>query len=124
MIGKLALAITDCPPPDNPKPAQAPMSHTQHSQINALINWKAEIQPPCAIAVHAIPKSAKNGVEGWEVDAAGARWLRVRITAAPEDGKATAALIKLLAKELGCAKSALQLVQGATSRYKRFDYHP
>ena len=38
----------------------------------------------------------------------------------PEDGKANAAVIKLLAKALGVAKSRLVLVRGATSRDKLF----
>jgi len=72
------------------------------------------------LAIHAIPKSSCNKVEGYETDAKGERWLRVRITAAPEDGKANKALIAFLAKEWKIPKSALSLVSGETSRYKRF----
>lgn len=71
------------------------------------------------IAVHAIPKSASNRIEGWECDAAGERWLKVRLTAAPEGGKANKALLILLAKQWKIPKSALSLVSGETSRYKR-----
>ncbi len=46
--------------------------------------------------------------------------IRVYVTTIPEDGKATAAVIKLLAKSLGVAKTRLTLVRGATSRDKLF----
>jgi uncharacterized protein YggU (UPF0235/DUF167 family) len=42
----------------------------------------------------------------------------VRVTAAPEDGKANAAVIALLAKALGVPRSALAIVRGATARDK------
>lgn len=45
---------------------------------------------------------------------------RVHVTAAPEDGKANAAVAALLAQALGVAKSRLTLLRGATSREKVF----
>lgn len=45
---------------------------------------------------------------------------RASVTAAPEDGKANAAVAELLARALGVAKSRLTLVRGATSRDKLF----
>ena len=44
--------------------------------------------------------------------------LKVAVTAPPEDGKANAAVIALLAKEWGVAKSAISVVTGATDRRK------
>lgn len=46
--------------------------------------------------------------------------LRIAVSAAPEDGKANAAVTKLLARALGCAKSDLTLVSGARGRDKVF----
>ncbi|RMC33348.1 DUF167 domain-containing protein [Paracoccus alkanivorans] len=46
--------------------------------------------------------------------------IRVHVTAPPEDGKANAAVVKLLAKSLGVAKSRLTLLRGVTSRDKVF----
>jgi len=42
----------------------------------------------------------------------------VLVTEVPEKGKANAALIKLLAKKLGIAKTSITLVSGDTSRNK------
>ena len=42
----------------------------------------------------------------------------VKVTAAPADGKANEALIKLLAKELGIPKSTINIKSGQTSRHK------
>ena len=71
-------------------------------------------RPGAEIAVRVTPKAARNrfAVE----DGA----LRVYVTVVPEDGKANAAVIKLLAKALGVAKTRLTLVRGATARDKVF----
>jgi len=44
--------------------------------------------------------------------------LLVRVTAPPVDGKANAALCRLLARRLGVAPSAVAVVQGHTGRDK------
>jgi uncharacterized protein (TIGR00251 family) len=44
--------------------------------------------------------------------------LRVRIAAAPADGKANAELIAFFAKSLGCAKKEIRLTSGEKSRLK------
>ena len=46
--------------------------------------------------------------------------IRVYVTVVPEGGKANAAVIKLLAKEIGIAKSRLKLIRGDTARDKVF----
>ena len=66
------------------------------------------------IAVRVTPRASRNAVL---VDGA---TIRVTVTTVPEDGKANAAVVKLLAKALGVAKSRLVLVRGATSRDKLF----
>jgi uncharacterized protein (TIGR00251 family) len=67
------------------------------------------------IAVRVTPRSSRDSIEG--VDEAGE--LRVRLTAAPADGAANAALTSLLAKELRLPKTSVSVVAGATSRHKK-----
>lgn len=71
-------------------------------------------RPGAEISVRVTPKASRNAVER-EGD-----MIRVRVTAPPEDGKANAAVLRLLAKSLGVAKTRLTLVRGATSRDKLF----
>lgn len=72
------------------------------------------IQPGQDFAVRVTPKAARNMVT--HEDGA----IRAYVTTVPQDGKATAAVVKLLAKSLGVAKSRLTLIRGATSRDKVF----
>ena len=44
--------------------------------------------------------------------------LKVAVTSPPVDGEANAAVIELLAKSLGVAKSAVEVIAGASSRRK------
>lgn len=64
------------------------------------------------------PKSKRNEIGRWLDAPDGTRALKVAVTAAPEDGKANAAVIALLAREWGVAKSAISVVAGATDRRK------
>lgn len=44
--------------------------------------------------------------------------IKVAVTAPPVDGEANTAVIELLAKSLGVAKSAVEVIAGTTSRRK------
>lgn len=46
--------------------------------------------------------------------------LRIAVTAAPEKGKANQAIAALIGRELGLAKSSIELIAGETSSHKRF----
>ncbi len=71
------------------------------------------------MAIHLTPKASRAAIEG-VFDAPGAgETLRVKVTAAPEKGKANAALLKLLAKDWRVAPSLLKLVSGGRDRRKR-----
>ena len=59
------------------------------------------------------PRASRNAIE---VD--GER-IMVRVTVAPESGKANDAVVGLLAKRLGVPKRSLQIVRGHKSRDKR-----
>ncbi|HZE18728.1 MAG TPA: DUF167 domain-containing protein [Candidatus Angelobacter sp.] len=63
------------------------------------------------------PKSRANEIVGVRADGA----LRIRVTAAPQDGKANEAVIRLLSEALGLARSAIRLAGGASSREKWVD---
>ena len=60
------------------------------------------------------PRAARAGSAGWRPDGA----LSVRVTAAPVDGQANAAVETLLADALGVRSSAVVIVRGASGRDK------
>jgi len=64
------------------------------------------------------PGASRAKVDGLAVLDDGATVLKLRVTEPPEDGKANAALIRLLAKAWKLPKSSLSLVTGHTDRRK------
>ena len=64
--------------------------------------------------VRVTPKSSTNRV----VAATEIAPMKVFVTAVPENGKANVAVIKLLAKHFGIAKSRIEIVHGETARIK------
>ena len=64
------------------------------------------------------PNASLDRIDGPEVLADGTCVLRLRVRAVPENGKANAAVIQLLAKALSLPKSAVTLVAGDTARLK------
>ena len=67
------------------------------------------------LAVRVQPRSSRNAVEGVRDGR-----LRIRTTAAPADGKANKAAVRLIADYLGVAPSRVKLVRGMTQRNKQF----
>ena len=65
------------------------------------------------LKVRVYPGSSRNAV-AWSAD----QGLKVWVTAAPEDGKANAALLKLLADRLGIPRSGIRIIRGQRSRNK------
>ncbi len=68
------------------------------------------------VRVKVTPKASRARVAGLTRDAAGTALLSVAVSAPPEDGKANAALLRLLTKEWRLPKSAI--AAGASSRHK------
>ena len=64
------------------------------------------------------PKAKRSQFGGLLDEPDGGKALKVQVTAAPESGKANEAVIALLAREWGVAKSAISVVSGATDRRK------
>ena len=71
-----------------------------------------------AVAIRLTPGAGANRIDGLTPGDDGAAALRARVTAAPEKGKANAALIKLLAKSWKLPKSALHVAAGTRDRRK------
>ncbi len=70
------------------------------------------------LKVRAQPNASKDAIEGQGEDASGQAFLKVRVRAVPEKGKANAAIEQLLAKALGLPKSAVSVEKGETQRIK------
>jgi hypothetical protein len=66
------------------------------------------------LAVKVIPKASKNEVVGVLEDGS----LKVKVTAAPEKGKANAAVCELLADVFDVPKRSVTVISGETSRTK------
>ena len=64
------------------------------------------------------PSGGADRIDGVMRDAEGNRLLKARVRAAPEDGKANAALETMLAKALGVAKSKVSVTRGMSARQK------
>lgn len=84
----------------------------------ALSAWSREADH-LVLAVRVTPRSGRDAIEGEWLDADGRAWLTVRLAAAPTDGAANEALVRLLAKRLSLRPRDVTLASGASSRLKR-----
>ena len=71
------------------------------------------------IEIRLTPRADRDAVDGVARDAEGEAHLAVRVTAAPSEGAANAALIAFLARRWRLPKSAFALVKGESARLKR-----
>jgi uncharacterized protein (TIGR00251 family) len=65
-------------------------------------------------AVRVIPRSSKTEIVGEHNGA-----LKVKLNSPPVDGAANDELVRLLSKEFGVLRSAIEIVSGQTARTKR-----
>jgi len=72
-----------------------------------------------AVAVRLTPNANAARVDGITTLSDDMTVLAVRVPQLPQDGRANAALLKLLAKEFGVAKTDLSIAAGQKSRVKR-----
>ena len=79
----------------------------------------ASTRPGALINVRVHPRGGCDRVEGYRGGA-----LRVRVTAAPEDGKANSAVVSLLAKTLGVAKAMCKSFEGMGQGIKWWPWKP
>ena len=70
-----------------------------------------------ALAVRLTPKSARDAVEGVE-EFGGDPVLKARVRAVPENGRANAALEKLIADWLDVTRTSVSVIQGAKAPIK------
>ena len=66
-----------------------------------------------SIRVKVRPRSSRKGIEGVSGDI-----VNISLTSPPVEGAANEQLIEVLSEELGVKKSAIQILRGASSRYK------
>jgi uncharacterized protein (TIGR00251 family) len=72
-----------------------------------------------ALSVRLTPKGGRDGIDGIARMADGRSMLKARVRAAPSEGEANEALIRLIAKALGVPPRDVALAAGATTRVKR-----
>ena len=72
------------------------------------------------LRVRVTPRAGRDRLEG-VIDLPAGRAVKIAVSAPPEDGKANAAVCKLLAKFLGTAKSNIAVVSGASARAKQLE---
>lgn len=72
-------------------------------------------------AVRVTPKGGRDGADGWALDPSGRPYLKVRVSAAPSEGAANAAVIGFLSKALKHPKSRIAIVSGETARLKMIE---
>ncbi len=78
-----------------------------------MSGWYRKTQEGWLISVHAQPGAKKSAIAGLHGNA-----LRIRIAAAPVEGKANDALTTFVAKALGVPRRAVTIVKGESSREK------
>ena len=69
------------------------------------------------LRVRLTPRSSQNAIGAFDADGV----LHVRVTPPALEGKANAALVRVLAKALGVAPSRVLIARGATARTKTVD---
>lgn len=70
------------------------------------------------VQLRVTPKASRAVIDGVIDDPAGGARLKVKVTTAPEGGKANAAVIKLLAKQWRLPAGTMSVVRGETDRNK------
>lgn len=73
------------------------------------------------LSIRVTPRSARPGIGDWKLDPGDRPYLEVRVSAAPADGAANEAVVKLLAKALDVPRGSILILSGETSRLKRID---
>ncbi|MCB1540362.1 MAG: DUF167 domain-containing protein [Rhodoblastus sp.] len=86
----------------------------------AELPWRARADG-VTLVVRLTPKGGRDAIDGVEMMSDGKAVLKARVRAVPEDGKANAALVELIAKALRVPRSAVTVAAGQTSRVKTLE---
>jgi len=73
-----------------------------------------EASRPIRFAVRLTPRGGRDAIDGVADDGS----LRARVAAAPVDGAANEALVRLIARELGARQTDVTIASGPTARRK------
>jgi len=95
-----------------------PAGHPPSEKLSTESPWQA-VAGGVIVTLRLTPKGGRDAIDGVETRADGQPVLKVRVRAAPTEGEANAALLKLLAHALGIPARDLTLVGGAAARVKR-----
>ena len=71
------------------------------------------MEPSARLRLHVVPGARRSGIVGRHGDG----W-KVRVTAAPERGKANDAVVRLVAATVGLPRAAVKIVSGHGTRDK------
>jgi hypothetical protein len=86
--------------------------------LSAALRPKAKhTKSGVTLKVRLTPKSSRDAIEGFE-DFGDEMVLKARVRALPEEGRANAALVKLIASWLKLPPSQVSVAQGSKSRIK------
>ena len=96
-----------------------PEKPVQHPAVYPVRPGFLTVQPDgVTLAVKVQPRASVNAIGQTLGDE-----LRIKVTAPPVDAAANEAVVRLLAKVLGCQRNAVQILRGQTSRHKIIKLH-
>ena len=99
--------------------AKRQASGRHHAADAQALPWAADTTG-MTLAVRVTPRASRTEILGIHPQADGRPALAIRVASPPVDGAANEVLVAFLAKQLGVAKSAINLRSGATGRVKVF----
>jgi hypothetical protein len=71
------------------------------------------------VTVRLTPKGGRDSIDGVDTMSDGRAVMKARVRAAPHEGAANDALVRLIARALGVPLRSVEITGGATSRIKR-----